>query len=307
MHMEVSFKQLKKETDDSTYIEHVIQYELEDAKWDSISIQLRKRGHNRLNNCYFPPLKVAIKKKERKGSLFEDNKKLKLVLPCQKSSEKNSLVIKEFLCYKIYEQITPYTFNTRLVSIDLVETSKKNDRPYSVMGFFIEDDKRVAKRHGAKIRDDVELHPVRLHDTTAVRHSLFQYLIANLDWSTTFQHNAKIMQSREPYRNIPLAYDFDQSGFVDASYAIISAEFDISDVRQRVYRGICREDKSLVYHVRDEYLEKKAIVFEILDTYKAYLEDQDFNELKEFVEDFYTTLQDDKLFKMRVMDKCRKI
>lgn len=303
--MRLSFKELKKETDDSTYIDNVIQYEVAGGEWDSIQIELRKRGHYRLDHCYFPPLKVAIKKKARKGTLFEDNKKLKLVLPCKKSNENNSLIIKEFLCYKIYEQMTPYTFNTRLVSIDLVETSKKNDLQYNLMGFFIEDDKRVAKRHGAQILKDVEYHPARLHDTTAVRYALFQYLIANLDWSTTVQHNTKIMQTMQPYRNIPLAYDFDQSGFVNASYAFINSNFDIKDVRERLYRGLCREDNSVLYFVRDEYLEKQDLVFEILDDYKSYLKEYDFNSLKKFVEEFYLILQDDKLFERKVLDDCR--
>ena len=49
---------------------------------------------------------------------------------------------------------------------------------------------------------------------------MFQYMIANTDWSTTFLHNAKLIQLNDTKKYIPLAYDFDMAGFVDAPYAV---------------------------------------------------------------------------------------
>lgn len=313
--LDFSFKKLKDDTNDSTYLDKVLYFKSGDDPWDSIEVRLRRRGHFRLEKCYFPPVKVRIKKKKRKGTIFEDHKNLKLVIPCERSKDADALVVREYLCYQIYEHITPYSFRTRLTPIELIDHAKKKDRRYKLQAFLIEDDKRVAKRNDAEIRDDVVTHPLRLHDTTAVRHAMFQYLIANMDWSATYQHNEKIMRTENPGRNIPLAYDFDQAGFVNATYAVLNPEFERAtvnpdlirdDVRDRVYRGFCRNNDELMHHVRSEFLDLEGKIFEIIEDHKGYMEERDLKSLNRFIKKFYTTLKDDKLFKYHILSQCRK-
>jgi hypothetical protein len=107
---------------------------------------LKGRGNFRLRECYFPPLWIKIKKSESKGILFEGNKKLKLVLPCYTQRDNSDLILKEYLCYKLYEEITPYAFRTRLVNIDLTELRGKKEKKFQVKGILIEDLDKVAKR-----------------------------------------------------------------------------------------------------------------------------------------------------------------
>lgn len=303
--LSLSLKELKRNTNDSTYVDHVLYYEKESGVWDSIKVELRTRGEFRLRECYFPPIRIKIKKKVAKGTLFEGNKSLKLVVPCKKTKDANGLVLKEFMCYKIYETITPYTFSTRLVNLDFWESSGKNERNYKLTGFFLEDDDLVAKRHHAKIKKDIQLHPLTLHDTTAIRYDFFQYFIANIDWSTAFLHNAKIMQTEEPKRSIPLTYDFDQSGFVDAPYAILNPEFEMTNVKDRIYRGFCRPDNSVIMHVRDQFIGLEGKVFEIIGIYQNDLDKKEYNSLERFVSDFYKIMKNDKLFEMEILNKCR--
>ena len=52
-------------------------------------------------------------------------------------------------------------------------------------------------------------------------------------------HNAELIGTLAPGQTIPIPYDFDFSGFVDPPYATPPSELDISDVRQRLYRGYC--------------------------------------------------------------------
>jgi len=70
--------------------------------------------------------------------LFEGNKKLKLVLPCDYGKGSNDLILKEYLCYRLYEHITPYSFKTRLVNIELTEQREKKNRNFSIKGILIE-------------------------------------------------------------------------------------------------------------------------------------------------------------------------
>ena len=85
-----------------------------------------------------------------------------------------------------------------------------------------------------------------LNPTDAARYALFQHMIANHDWSMRAGpagdeccHNARLMGAAAPGQVIPVPYDFDFSGLVNAPYASAPDELGISDVRQRLYRGYC--------------------------------------------------------------------
>ncbi|MDZ7647657.1 MAG: hypothetical protein U5K54_11040 [Cytophagales bacterium] len=81
-----------------------------------------------------------------------------------------------------------------------------------------------------------DIHPLTLSDTTVVLFDFFQYLIANTDWSAAQQHNVKIIQTAN--KKIPLTYDFDMAGLVNAPYATVSETLTISSVQERLYRGL---------------------------------------------------------------------
>ena len=71
-------------------------------------------------------------------------------------------------------------------------------------------------------------------------------MIANHDWSMRAGpqgdeccHNARLMGVAAPGQVIPVPYDFDFSGLVNAPYATAPDVLDIASVRQRLYRGYC--------------------------------------------------------------------
>ena len=123
--LKYSNRNLKKKTNDSTYITTNLSYQNEDETWDSLEVEIRARGNFRKDNCYYTPVKLKIKKSIAKGTVFKGNKKLKLVIPCKTDKESNDNVIKEYLAYKFYEHISPYNFKTRLVNIEYEELRGK--------------------------------------------------------------------------------------------------------------------------------------------------------------------------------------
>jgi hypothetical protein len=112
-----SFKEMRKSTVDSVYFSSVLFYKNSADVWDSLEVDVRARGNYRRKHCIFLPMKVKIKKGDAKGTIFEGNKSLKLVLPCRLGDAYDELIMKEYLCYKFYEPVTPYAFNTRLLDI----------------------------------------------------------------------------------------------------------------------------------------------------------------------------------------------
>ena len=140
---------IRSETDDTTYVKTNMSF-WHDDKWNDLEVSLRARGNFRRSKCYFPPIKMKIKKSKAEGTLFEGNKNLKLVVPCLLQKEKNDNIIQEFIAYKLYEKISPFHFQTRIVEIEFVEIKKRKTVMHQLKGFLIEDDKRVADRFEGK-------------------------------------------------------------------------------------------------------------------------------------------------------------
>ncbi len=302
--LKVSIKDIKKKTNDSTYLPAMFYVKNESGAWDSIKIGVRARGIFRRKNCYFTPIRIKVSKSDAKGTRLEGNKSLKLVMPCQNNDGKNPLVLKEYICYKMYEPITPYHFNTRLVNIDFTETDGKKNKNSQLTGILIEDDDLVAKRHHAKIMENMNLHPLALNDTSALRHDLFQLMVANTDWSTTFLHNAKLM-FQEPKKYIPLTYDFDMSGFVNPPYAEVSPELGIASVRERLYRGFCRKEP-VTQLVRKQFIDLEPTVMGIVGNYEKDFSPREYNDMKKYLGEFFDILKDNGRFKTMVGEGCRK-
>jgi hypothetical protein len=292
---------MRLETDDTTFVETKMSYWSEN-KWNDIEVSLRARGNFRRSKCYFPPIKVKIKKSKAEGSLFEGNKNLKLVLPCLIRKEMNDNVIQEFIAYKFYEKISPYHFKTRRVDIEFLEISKKKTIVHQLKGFLIEDDKRVADRFEGKSYERY-IHPKALDGLTSVQNTMFQYMIGNTDFSVAYQHNGKLLYIDKII--YPLPYDFDLCGLVDASYAIVNSNLGINSVTDRKYRGFKR-DESLLQEVRSQILRKKSQFFQIIDDQKADFElPSEFESTKKYLTGYFDVLENDKEFEKNVIKQMR--
>ena len=296
-----SNKVIRLETDDTTYVKTNMNYWY-DNKWNDLQVSLRARGNFRRSKCYFPPIKMKIKKSKAEGSLFEGNKNLKLVVPCLLEKEKNDNIIQEFIAYKFYEKISPYYFKTRMVDIEFTEVKKNKTIVHKLKGFLIEDDKRVADRFEGKSFERY-IHPKAMDDMTSVQNSMFQYLIGNTDFSVAYQHNGKLLYIDK--KIYPLPYDFDLCGLVDASYAIVNSKLGIKSVKDRKYRGFKREE-SLVEEVRDQILSKKGDLFQIVDSQKTKFEIPfEFQSTREYLTKFFDIMEDDNSFEKDVIKMMR--
>ncbi|MEN8123758.1 MAG: hypothetical protein ABFR32_01410 [Bacteroidota bacterium] len=301
-----SIKEIKKETNDSTYIKTNISYQIEDGSWEILEVELRRRGNFRLDNCYFPPIKVKIKKSAGKGTLFEGNKKLKLVLPCSSKKGVNDYIVKEYMAYKLYEIISLYHFKTRIVDISFTEIKDKKTKSFNLKGILVEDDKNVAKRHGGKVLKK-RIHPMAHDPVTSVQNSFFQYLIGNTDYSTYAQHNEKLLFVNKLF--VPLPYDFDMSGLVDTQYSVVSVindeQLPISSVTDRLYRGFKRDPK-VIQQVRKEFIDNEIELLEIADSLEPFFENpKEFFVTKKFISDFFVVMKIDAKFKKEITSKLR--
>ncbi|MGB5263648.1 MAG: hypothetical protein WBN28_08605 [Lutimonas sp.] len=301
-----SHKNIKEKTKDSTFIQTELSYSEEPGVWNTIPAELRTRGNYRLKNCYFPPVKMKMSKSDAKETLFKGSRSLKLVMPCQLEKNKNDYIIKEYLAYKVYEIVGDYHFKARLVSIDFAEERGNKIKEHDLKGILIEDPDDMAERYDGQMLDR-NFHPLAMDALSSVQNSFFQYLIGNTDFSTAVQHNEKLLFSDK--KVIPVPYDFDMSGIVNTSYAVVSQigdeQLDLYSVRERLYRGFKR-DLSVIEGVRQNYLTHKIDIIELINSMEKQFEDKkSYEDTLRYVNDFFEVLSDDNKFKHEIIDHLR--
>jgi hypothetical protein len=287
--------------DDSKFHPLLLSYKTEKDGEDSLSIQAKTRGHFRksMGNCTYPPLLLQFTKGDSLSpSIFREQKKLKLVMPCRG----DNYVIREWLVYKIYNLVTPKSFKARLVSVDLNDTKKKKTTP-PFYGILLEEDQQMAKRnHDILIKK--QLRPEQTDPIAFLKMAVFEYLIGNTDWSVQYQ-NIKLIAADSLTTPIPVPYDFDHAGIVEAPYAKPAEELEMNSVRERRYRGYCVADLNKFDEIIAFYGHLRA------DIYKLYtdctlLDTKYVRETVQYLDEFYKTINDPSASKKAFSYPCDK-
>jgi hypothetical protein len=211
-------------------------------------ITLSPRGITRKtrDTCDFPPLRDELTAPAPKGSLFEHQRKLKLVTHCRRDAAFQQKVLLEYSAYRLFNLMTPLSFRARLANVDYVNS---DGQPYiSRVGFFLEDFDDVGKRNAMQVAHMGSLVPLQqIEPASGARFAVFEYMISNYDWSMRAApqgeeccHNGKMLTDGVPGSLLTIIpYDFDYSGLVDAPYALPPEGVPVDNVRNRSYRGYC--------------------------------------------------------------------
>lgn len=209
---------------------------------DSLRVEVRPRGELRRNPavCSFPPLRLDVPSARSDGTPFAGQDKLKMVVPCHLGRDAfEALVLREYLIYRAHGLLTDLSFRVRLARVTFADTAGR-DEAVTRWAFFIEDASALAARVGGEILELPEgksLRPQALHPYAATETALFEYLVGNTDWHDAGAHNVVILGVAG--RIVPVPFDFDFAGAVEAPYANPADGLPIENVRQRLYLGWC--------------------------------------------------------------------
>ena len=213
-----------------------IAYKSDDSMQHILVADAKTRGHFRKmkENCIYPPILLHfIKSDALNGSVFRKQDKYKLVMPCQG----DEYVVREWLVYKMYNLVTPKSFQAKLVKVKIEDTKSKKNPP-AFYGILLEDDKKMAKRNN-NISIEKKLRPEQAETDAFLKMTVFEYLIGNTDWSVQYLQNIKLIAPDSNGTATTVPYDFDHSGLVNAPYAKPAEELQMESVHERRYRGYC--------------------------------------------------------------------
>ncbi|MFK7981097.1 MAG: hypothetical protein AB8G86_14010 [Saprospiraceae bacterium] len=272
-----------------------------DIEWEA---KVRTRGNIRKQVCFYPPLKLKFKKKWLVENGLDSNfNDLKLVVGCKKGDFYGKLVLKEYLVYKLYEALTGISFRTQLAEIDFIDTENKW-KPLTTYAFFIENQDEMATRLNAKCAKPKRLRSKYMYADQLDKMALFEYMIGNTDWSAVGSHNVRLIKCKDYPLPLPIAYDFDYAGLVDAPYAVHGKGIDLEHVTERLFLGMCREEGVLEKQI-PVFQEKKAAFYQIINDF-PYLDAKDKKIMIGYLDEFYDVLDCPNSFKRNISDYCRK-
>lgn len=265
-----------------------------------LKINVRGKTRAMKSTCKFPPLMLNFQKGKTKGTFFDGQNKLKLVTHCKNSKSYKDYVKKEYMAYRLYNVISPVSFRVRLCKINYRD-SENPDNLDVHYGFLIEHIKDVGNRNGMKVFKDSIRNQESTDKQSMDRLAMFEFMIGNLDWSVPKRHNIKMVIGGKGSLPIAVPYDFDYSGLVNIPYAVPPEGFDIPDVRTRVFRGLCREqgyDETVSY-----YKNKQSEIMGLFDQ-ASFLDEEDAEDMKGFLLDFFKLLQNQSLVNEKINQAC---
>ncbi|WP_299821120.1 hypothetical protein [uncultured Pontibacter sp.] len=294
----VDYKELLKDRgDERVYHKASIHYQTGTGQTTAIDLKVRVRGKHRRDPsvCRFPPLLLNFPKKAVANTVFAGTDKLKLVTHC--IGEK--YVIREYLVYKLYNELTHLSFRVRLCKIEYkdVEGNRKIGSNYA---FLIEDEDEILKRNkGEKMPEELLIRMDATDDRTMAKLALFQYMIGNTDWSVPYRHNIKLLLLESYSKPVPVPYDFDYTGIVMPPYAKPPPEIGITSVRQRIFRGYSYPDDVLAELV-PFFNNRKEAIYQV---YKGnHLLDEKYRkQTLRYLDEFYETINKPKDFERQIV------
>jgi hypothetical protein len=288
-----------------------LSYGVEPGAAPAFSVGLRPRGNSRRDRqvCKVPPLRLNLRSQEVEGTLFDGQDKLKLVTHCQSSSRHDRFVYKEYLVYRMLNQVSDASFRVRGLDIEYVDSGNPG-KVARRFGFFIEDKERLAHRLGLQAAEPVSIDARRLEPHHTSLMDLFQFMIGNTDFAFTAGpegdhccHNATLLTAADGlYR--PMPYDFDVSGFVNPPYALVDERLPIRDVRKRLYRGLCW-DSNIQEQALERVRQARSAIVGVLQQ-ETPLDESSRRVALAYIDAFYAVLDDPDDLQRRVLGACRQ-
>jgi hypothetical protein len=275
---------------------------LKDGRKVDDRILLEIRGHFRQSYCYVPPLKLKFNYTDSAALGFM--KSLKMVSQCKINPDNEQNLFKEYLIYKIYNLLTPYSFDDRLISLTFEDSAGKK-KPISEYAFLMEDIADVAKRNNCIEWKNKSYKTELTNRRQMTLVAIFEFMIGNTDWAVSVNHNTRLIVSNEDTFSKPLVvpYDFDYSGLVNTEYAIPDERLEIESVTQRLYRGFPRT-LAEVEDVLDTFRREKKDIYALINNF-SLLNKKSKEAMTDYLDGFYDVIENKRMVQSLFVDRAR--
>ena len=282
----------------------MLTYRAEDGEEVAVGMLIRIRGRwgEKTGGCGFPSVFLFFDEQDTPGTIFEGREMMPLTTHCKSRAGYAAYVLKEYYAHRAFQLLTPKSVGSRLLQVTYKDTQGES-KSIIRYAFLTEHFRSVARRNHARILDTVPFDPAEAEPYALAVHDLFQFMIGNTDWSVIFGHNRLLLEGEDGLYPVP--YDLDFSGLVNAQYASPSPKLRIRNVRQRLFRGFCREDIDwdAVFGL---FQSRRNALFELLDRIPG-LNERKKKSVALYLKSFFRILDSPELRNKRILQACRDL
>ena len=268
------------------YKQAVATFTFEDGCTWTDSLEVKVRGIYRAAKCDNPPLKIKYSKKLLKSRGLKKRNEYKIVYPCKNTKAYQNYIYKEYLIYKLYNELTDKSLRVHLIDFTLQDAAQKTKNIHTT-GFIIEHREEIIKRLDA-VKNDMRCLPFKMlspDDYTLFQ--VFQFMIGNVDWQIANCKNAEVIQLQDK-TVIPIPYDFDYTGMVNPAYATPSLKLNQKYVTDRYFLGHKKNLKDLL-PIFELFKRKKDTFKNIINSFEQ-LPKRERKAMLNYLQSFYETL-----------------
>lgn len=298
---------------DKTYLDGTFSYVGADGSPTKLSLKLRTRGNYRRDpeHCSFAPIRLNFRESELHGTLFEGQDKLKLVTHCRtKDGRYEQLVAREYIAYRLFQALSSASYAVRMFRITYVDIETGNS--LKRLGFVIEDDESVAARNDLKIAKVDSIDPAELDRQRQNLVHVFEYMIGNTEYSFVNPepdkdccHNVDVLTKTGGPPYLPLPFDFDFAGLVNAPYAQPNPRYPIRHVRMRFFKGVCGNNDILPGTLQQFMSHRDAFDDIVRDA--RFLSSKSRRSIRQYLESFFRLISEPEKADEALAANCREV
>jgi len=267
-----------------------------------VPARVRVRGIWRLKHCEFPPIRLNFAGKDTKNTVFDGLDKPKLVNYCRDNDQYEQYMLQEAQLYRIYQLLTPISHRVRVARITYLDSAsgKKEAERYAMI---VEDPDQLANRLMSKPIKTKGAGAADMEPKELALAYMFLYFIGNLDFSFNGLHNTELLGTMDG-RILPVAYDFDYAGAVNATYAVPPPNYNVPNVRTRKFLAYCEISPEFPGAV-NQLIEKKDAIYALYrDEIGKLMSPSVVRETLGYFDDFYDQVKSQKDAENNIFRKC---
>ncbi|HZV70051.1 MAG TPA: hypothetical protein VFG10_10925 [Saprospiraceae bacterium] len=301
LYLTLDWKDMERHKKDKTYLPG--QIKIHTAGGDSLNLDLkmRTRGHMRLEICSYPPIKLKFDKSDLAAHSLSSMNEMDLVHHCHEGDLYDQYLLREYMCYKLFELISPYHFHAQLVRLHYKNPDGKeaHDQAYA---FLVENGEELADRLHAKLNKSKIVSTNGLEKMPFLKVCLFEYMIGNTDWYIPARHNLEFIGVPAYRILVTVPFDFDYSGLVDAPYAAHHETIKLPSVTIRYYQGWCQTPEE-VNDALKIFREQKETILGMCDHIHGFNE-RSKKYTRDYLEDFFNIIENPKKLENQIIKHC---
>lgn len=301
LYLTQDWKHIEKNKKDKTYQSANVRLVTKEMDTLTIPAKVRTRGNMRLQICSLPPLKLKFEKSDLAAHQLAPLNELDLVQPCHAAEQYYQCILKEYLAYKLWELVSPEYFKTQLVQLHYSDPDgiDVHDASY---GFLVENTEELVDRLGGRRNKTPVISQNAVDKEPMLKVALFQFMIGNTDWFIQNRHNLEFVVIPGHNLLVPVPYDFDYSGLVNAQYAAHHESLKLTSVTTRYYQGWCFTDEEVnkALEVFRQHKEKiLSMPFQIQG-----LNEKSADQASTFLSGFFEVIENPKKLNNQIIQHC---